>query len=102
MKVTKTPDTLWSLVDHYHSIENSGSGPVPLPIQSEEHLQITLEQAKEGPPKLLVLMHPVGHRLFIGIGGNLAGLLHYDNDTFIDGRFAAGSAHIKVLSRKEL
>src|SRR5207248_3223669 len=57
-------------------------------IQSEEHVRSLLEQARRGTPRLLILSHPAGHRLFVGIGGPLAGILYYDRPEFVDGKFA--------------
>jgi hypothetical protein len=82
-----THPTAWSLIDQYESVDDAN--PIsPVSIQSEEHLRSLLEQARRGNPRLLFLSHAAGHRLLVGIGGPLAGILYYDNPHAVDGKFA--------------
>lgn len=87
----------WSMIDQYHSIEEPGEID-SIPLLSEEQLRLLLNRAEQGPPRLLILCHPSFHRLFIGIGGPLAGVLYYDNPKFIDGRFAVSRQYTSAQS----
>jgi hypothetical protein len=86
-KLMTSPVESWSLIDQYHSIDESNEAQ-SVSIRSEEYLRELLEKARQGQPRLLILCHPGGHRLFVGIGGPFAGVLHYDNLKFVDGKFA--------------